>query len=265
MISPCSGILPGVLYVEDDEAIRSVYGEVLLRAGYSVDLAENGEAGWDALQRGEYDLLITDHNMPLLSGLQLAIRVRGAGLSLPIVLASGCATIAEDDAYAWLRLFTLRKPFTPTALLQIVEAILCAVPLAARPSRRIAIPVELPTNEPKTNPQSQHSGALEAVKDGFVIASHRTYDVGPATPDALITLSHMAHGKIRDTAEVGGDLEAAAIDLVREAIEGAKEMGLSAEDAASAAANGALKAAEESGPAAVDAVRKGVTHPSTLC
>jgi hypothetical protein len=70
-----------------------------------------------------------------------------------------------------------------------------------------------------------------------------------------------AHIAIRDTAEVGGDLEAAATGLVQGAIEGAKEMGVSAEDAASAAANGALKAAGKVGAEAVKTVRHAVTKP----
>ena len=124
-----SCVSPRILYVEDDESIRSIYGEILLQAGYRVDLAENGQAGWEALQRKKYDLLITDHNMSLLTGLELALRARGAGLALPIVIASGSATFAEDDAYAWLRLSsTLRKPFTPEALLQTVGTVLCAAP-----------------------------------------------------------------------------------------------------------------------------------------
>jgi DNA-binding response OmpR family regulator len=123
------GIPPGILYVDDDKTIRSAYGEVLLRAGYRVDLAENGEMGWEALRRKEYDLLITEHSMSVLSGLELAVRAREAGLDLPIVIASGYATFAEDDAYVWLRLSTLRKPFTPAALLQTVETILdCHTP-----------------------------------------------------------------------------------------------------------------------------------------
>jgi DNA-binding response OmpR family regulator len=126
------GVWPGVLYVDDDEAIRSIYGEILLQAGYRVDLAADGEAGWEALQRKKYKLLITDHDMPQLTGLELAARVRDAGMTLPIVIASGCVSFAGNDAYAWLRLSpTLQKPFTPDDLLQTVKAVLlCAAPLA---------------------------------------------------------------------------------------------------------------------------------------
>jgi hypothetical protein len=66
---------------------------------------------------------------------------------------------------------------------------------------------------------------------------------------------------VRDTAEVGGNVEAATTGLVAGAIEGAKELGVSAEDAAAAAADGALKAAGEVGSTAVATVRKALTKP----
>jgi CheY-like chemotaxis protein len=108
-----SGVAPGILYLDDDAMIRDIYGEVLLEAGYNVDLAEDGHAGWEALQRKKYELLITDHDMPQLTGLELAVRVRGAGIALPIIIASSSAWLTNDDAYAWLRLSSsLQKPFT---------------------------------------------------------------------------------------------------------------------------------------------------------
>jgi CheY-like chemotaxis protein len=126
-----SGLSPAILYVDDDEAIRIIYGKVLLQVGYRVELAGDGQAGWDLLQGKKYDLLITDLDMPQLTGLELVVRVRRAGMALPIIIASGHASFADDDAYASLRPFSsLRKPFTAEALLQTVEAVLCAAPLA---------------------------------------------------------------------------------------------------------------------------------------
>ena len=111
--------------------IRDAYGEILSRAGYRVDLAGDGLTGWELLQRKKYELLITDHDMPQLTGLELVVRARQAGLALPIIIASGCAAFTDEDAYAWLRLSSsLPKPFTPEALLQSVEAVLFAAPLA---------------------------------------------------------------------------------------------------------------------------------------
>jgi DNA-binding response OmpR family regulator len=128
---PFSGVSPGILYVDDDEMIRSICGEILLQAGYGVDLAGDGQAGWEALQHKKYELLITDHDMQLVAGLGLAACARAAGMELPIIIASGFVSFANDDPYAWLwRSSSLRKPFTPVELLQTVKAVLCAAPLA---------------------------------------------------------------------------------------------------------------------------------------
>src|SRR5437773_12567160 len=98
------GVSSEILYVDDDEVIRNLCGEVLSKAGYCVDLAQDGQAGWEALQRKRYNLLVADHNMPRLTGLELAVCVRGAGMELPIIIATGFASFVDDDAFAWLRL-----------------------------------------------------------------------------------------------------------------------------------------------------------------
>jgi YesN/AraC family two-component response regulator len=54
-----------------------------------VDTAEDGEFGWEALQAKNYDLLITDNNMPKVSGLELVKKLRSARMALPVILASG--------------------------------------------------------------------------------------------------------------------------------------------------------------------------------
>ena len=53
-----------ILVVEDDVAIRQLNALVLVRSGYQVDAAEDGAAGWEALHAKNFNLLITDHNMP---------------------------------------------------------------------------------------------------------------------------------------------------------------------------------------------------------
>ena len=80
-----------------------------------------------------------------------------------------------------------------------------------------------------------------------------------ASAEARDTIGQTAYVVIRNTSELGGNLEAAAIGLVRGAIAGAQELGLSAQEAAEAAANGALKAAGQVGSTAVAAVRKAVS------
>src|SRR6185436_5976774 len=76
-----------ILVVDDDVGLRQLGTEVLIRHGYQVDAAADHTAGWKALQARAYDLLITDRDMPRLSGLQLVKKLRAARMALPVILA----------------------------------------------------------------------------------------------------------------------------------------------------------------------------------
>lgn len=111
-----------ILYVDDDASIRRLGELMLARSGYGVDTAADGMEAWDALHDVNYNLLITDHQMPGLTGLELAAKARLAGMRLPIVLASGSVDALGDPSTAWLGLAArLPKPFGTDALLVTVE------------------------------------------------------------------------------------------------------------------------------------------------
>jgi DNA-binding response OmpR family regulator len=114
-----------ILFVDDNIAVREASAKVLIRSGYQVDAAEDGEAGWKALHASSYDLLITDHNMPKLSGVELIKKLRSASMKLPVVLASGALPTEELNQNPWLQFAaTLLKPFTVEELLDAVKAAL---------------------------------------------------------------------------------------------------------------------------------------------
>jgi DNA-binding response OmpR family regulator len=116
-----------ILVVDDATGIRQLGTEVLIRHGYQVDAAEDSTTGWKALQGHTYDLLITDLDMPRLSGLKLVQRLRAARMALPVVLASGTLTPQELNRTPWLHLAgALLKPVSPDQLLQTVQAVLRA-------------------------------------------------------------------------------------------------------------------------------------------
>jgi CheY-like chemotaxis protein len=86
--------LPGrpahrILVVEDNAAVRHLNVQVLALVGYEVYGAEDGVSGWELLKARNVHLLITDHEMPGLSGLELVKRVRSSGMTLPIIMATG--------------------------------------------------------------------------------------------------------------------------------------------------------------------------------
>lgn len=116
-----------ILVVEDDVDIRQLNAHVLVRSGYQVEAAEDGVAGWEALQTNNFDLLITDHDMPRLSGLELVKKARAAHMALPVILASGSLHTEELERHPWLELAaTLLKPFSPQELLTTVKEVLRA-------------------------------------------------------------------------------------------------------------------------------------------
>ena len=125
------GLLHRILVVDDDGDLRRLNAEVLIRFGYHVDTAEDGLAGWKALHAARhapesYALLITDHDMPGLSGLALVKKARAARLALPVIMATG--TLATEDLfirYPWLKpAAALPKPYSMDQLLGTVEAVL---------------------------------------------------------------------------------------------------------------------------------------------
>jgi DNA-binding response OmpR family regulator len=116
-----------ILFVDDSIAVREAIAKMLICSGYHVDVAEDGEAGWEALHAASYDLLITDHDMPKLSGVDLVKKLRSAHMRLPVVLASAALPAEELSQNAWLQFAaTLLKPFTIDELLQTVKDVLGA-------------------------------------------------------------------------------------------------------------------------------------------
>jgi DNA-binding response OmpR family regulator len=122
-----------VLVVDDELVIRLSVACLLMCDGYEVDTVEDGQAAWGALQSEHYDLLITDHNMPKVSGLELVKKLRAQDVVLPVILMSGALPTEELNAQPRLRLAaTLTKPFSGDELLGIVKRVLPTPPDACR-------------------------------------------------------------------------------------------------------------------------------------
>ena len=116
-----------ILVVDDDGDIRQLNAGTLVGFGYRVDVAEDGAAAWKALQANRYDLLITDNKMPKVSGVELVKKLRSAGMTLPVVLASSAIPTEELERNPWLQLAaTLEKPFSRGQLLETVREVLVA-------------------------------------------------------------------------------------------------------------------------------------------
>jgi DNA-binding response OmpR family regulator len=111
--------------VDDEKTMRELETQMLIDHGYQVDAAEDGDAGWNALHAKRYDLLITDNNMPKVSGIELIKKVRSARMALPVIMATG-ALPEEVNLQPRLLDATLLKPFTSHELLEAVKRVLDA-------------------------------------------------------------------------------------------------------------------------------------------
>ena len=79
-----------VLIVDDSITVREVQRQLLSLSGYDVEVAVDGQDGWNALTARSYDLLITDVDMPRMNGIDLirAVRRETRFAKLPIIIVS---------------------------------------------------------------------------------------------------------------------------------------------------------------------------------
>ena len=78
-----------ILVVDDDPNVRESLGMLLLSAGYDVATADNGVSAVSHLNTAVPDLIVTDLNMPHMSGAELIAHVRDCYPSISIVAMSG--------------------------------------------------------------------------------------------------------------------------------------------------------------------------------
>ncbi len=124
MLSDLVNPSAAILVVDDDEFVLEIVRLLLVRAGYSVLTAQNGEEAWNLIlaNRHEIRLLLTDIVMPdSFDGFELADRVRKHQPDLPILLMTGASLheYPSEVLVAWEPML-LRKPFTPDRLLTFV-------------------------------------------------------------------------------------------------------------------------------------------------
>ncbi len=77
-----------VLVVDDSPTVREVERKILENAGFVVDTAVDGVDGWNLVRLVDYDLVVTDIDMPRMTGFELTSKIRKLFPKLPIVIVS---------------------------------------------------------------------------------------------------------------------------------------------------------------------------------
>jgi CheY-like chemotaxis protein len=83
------GHRPRVLVIDDDSSVREVVSSLLVSFGYECETAVDGVRGLNRFDEGEWDLVLTDLDMPEMHGWEVAATIRRRSPTTPIVLITG--------------------------------------------------------------------------------------------------------------------------------------------------------------------------------
>ena len=127
------------LLVEDEHKVADFVARGLRAERFAVDVAYDGQEGWDLVSKGEYDLIILDLMLPGLSGTEILDRVRKKTANTPVLVLTARDAMADKvrhfeagaDDY-------LTKPFAFAELLVRAKALLRRGPITRSSVMRVA-------------------------------------------------------------------------------------------------------------------------------
>ena len=124
-----------ILLCDDELHILRAAEFKFKRAGYEVVCANDGQEGWEQIQSRRPDIVVTDGQMPRLSGLGLAERIRQtpetAGLPVIMLSAKGFELPSAELRSQFGIRCLMAKPFSPRELFARVEAVLAGEEVSA--------------------------------------------------------------------------------------------------------------------------------------
>lgn len=115
-----------ILYVDDAHSLRQLM-DMVLSKHYQISLAENGAVGLEMAKKSNFDLVISDINMPVMNGFELlsSLRKLEEYKFTPILMLTTEANAEmkeqgkQSGATGWII-----KPFDPDKILKVIERVL---------------------------------------------------------------------------------------------------------------------------------------------
>ncbi|MCX5781137.1 MAG: response regulator [Elusimicrobia bacterium] len=111
-----------ILIADDEQVVRDVFSRFLSREGYEVIFAGNGKEAWDRIKEDNFDLLLLDLNMPVMSGMEVIAKVNEAKKDLIMIVITGYATLdtakvaIKQGCYDYIT-----KPFDINEVMRLIE------------------------------------------------------------------------------------------------------------------------------------------------
>ena len=119
-----------ILVAEDNPALAGVVRFNLERAGFDVTMAANGREAWEIAEHETFDLIVTDQQMPEMTGIELCQQLRQAEMhaKTPVVMLTAKGLELDRQALRdELKVVdVLPKPFSPFELVQTIEECLAS-------------------------------------------------------------------------------------------------------------------------------------------
>jgi DNA-binding response OmpR family regulator len=140
-----------ILLIEDDQVFANVYRNKLLLEGFQVEVAYDGETGYELLRAFKPDAVLLDLLLPKLPGIDLIRRVRSEPEThtLPlIVFANTYLTSTVQDAWkAGATKCLAKASCTPAEVISVINTVLAAAPAPAPAPLVETLPMESSTTE----------------------------------------------------------------------------------------------------------------------
>jgi two-component system, chemotaxis family, sensor kinase CheA len=123
-----TAVAPHVLVVDDSITTRTLEKSILESQGFRVSIAVDGRLGWEALQKEKFDLVVTDVEMPVMNGFELAERIKSSERyrDIPVVVVTSLAS--ETDRRRGIEVgadaYIVKGHFETKVLLDVINQLI---------------------------------------------------------------------------------------------------------------------------------------------
>ncbi|MFN4897075.1 MAG: sigma-54-dependent transcriptional regulator [Pseudomonadota bacterium] len=122
-----------ILVADDDPHMQQAIRACLARESFQLTIVSNGLAAIEQLENEQYDLIITDQQMPQMSGIELMTTLQKRGSEIPVVMITAYGTINQAvEAMQLGAADFITKPFSAVDLERVVERVLLPEACATR-------------------------------------------------------------------------------------------------------------------------------------
>lgn len=111
-----------ILVIDDDERVRTLLRDILLLGGYQVIEASDGNSGVNYLEKGSFDMVMTDLGMPGMNGWEVAKLIKTKTPQVPVFLITGWGINLDKEKIDESGVdLIISKPFQVNEILEAVH------------------------------------------------------------------------------------------------------------------------------------------------